>query len=239
MSTRKKAKGICEFCGRKMTSGGLVRHLKSCDDRNKAVTHANANNGKAREQRLYHLYIKNSYNSDFWLHLELNGNASLKELDDYLRSIWLECCGHMSHFTVGNNAWGDEISMDRKVYQLLETDMELTHVYDFGSSTVTSIKVADARWGKPLTAHPIFLMARNEMPEAQCDRCNKKAKWLLEDYESYDGSELLCEKHKEEEMDNEYIQELLELVNSPRFGVCGYTGPATEPYKEEIPSGDY
>jgi hypothetical protein len=163
--------------------------------------------------------------------LELNGNARLKELDGYLRSIWLECCGHMSHFTAGNNAWGDEISMNRKVYQLLETGMELTHVYDFGSSTVTGIKVVDARWGKPLTAYPIFLMARNEMPEVHCDRCNKKATWLLEDYDSYDGGELLCEKHKEEEMNDEYAEGLLELVNSPRFGVCGYTGPATDPHQ--------
>ena len=237
MSTR--IKGKCNFCRRKMTSGGLVKHLKSCGDRDKAVTYANENNTKAREQRLYHLYVKNSYNSDFWLHLELNGNATLNELDDYLRSIWLECCGHMSHITIGNDAWGrNEISMNRKVYQSLKEGMEMTHVYDFGSSTVTSIKVVDTRWGKPLTAHPIFLMARNEMPIATCDRCNKKAKWLLEDYDSYDGGELLCEEHKQEEVDGEYSDYLLELVNSPRFGVCGYTGPATDPYNVEIPIGD-
>lgn len=232
MSTTDKPKGSCSFCGRKMTSAGLVRHLKSCDDRDNAVTDVNTKDGKGREQRLYHLHIKNSYNSDFWMHLELNGNARLNELDDYLRSIWLECCGHMSHFTIGDNPWGDEVSMNRKAYQTLKTDMEMTHVYDFGSSTVTSIKVVDARWGKPLTKHPIFLMARNEMPKATCDRCNKKAKWLLEDYDSYDGGELLCDKHKEEESgDDVYAEELLELVNSPRFGVCGYTGPATDPYK--------
>ena len=148
MSASNKTKGNCEFCGRKMTSGGLARHLKSCDDRDKAVTYANENNKKAREQRLYHLYVKNSYNSDFWLHLELNGNALLDDLDDYLRSIWLECCGHMSNFTVGNDPWGrNEISMNQKVYQTLKEDMEVTHVYDFGSSTVTSIKVVNTRWG--------------------------------------------------------------------------------------------
>ncbi len=232
MSARKRTKGDCVFCGKKMTSGGLVRHLKSCDDRIEAVTHTIENIKKAPEQRLYHLYIKNSYNSDFWLHLELNGNARLNELDQYLRSIWLDCCGHMSQFTVGSNAWGEEISMNRKVYQLLETDMEMTHTYDFGSSTTTTVKVVDARWGKPLTAYPIFLMARNEMPEASCDRCNKTAKWLFDDYTSYDGGELLCDKHKDEEIGDEYGDELLELVNSPRFGVCGYTGPATDPYRE-------
>lgn len=130
--------------------------------------------------------------------------------------------------------------MNRKVYQTLKTDMEMTHVYDFGSSTVTSIKVVDARWGKPVTSHPIFLMARNDMPKTTCDRCNKKAKWLLEDYDSFDGGEFLCDKHKEEESgDDLYAEELFELVNSPRVGVCGYTGPATDPYKSETPIGNY
>lgn len=78
------------------------------------------------------------------------------------------------------------------------------------------------------------------MPKATCDRCNKKAKWLLEDYDSYDGGELLCDKHIEEESGEEvYAEELLELVNSPRFGVCGYIGPATDPYKSKTPIGHY
>ena len=49
MSASDKPKGKCEFCGRMMTSGGLVRHLKSCDDRDQAVMYANENNKKARE----------------------------------------------------------------------------------------------------------------------------------------------------------------------------------------------
>ena len=57
------------------------------------------------------------------------------------------------------------------------------------------------------------------MPIATCDRCNKKAKWLLEDYESFDGGELQFEEHKEEEIDNEYAGELLEFVNSLLWGM--------------------
>ena len=29
------------------------------------------------------------------------GSATLEELDHYLRTIWLECCGHLSQFTIG------------------------------------------------------------------------------------------------------------------------------------------
>jgi len=57
------------------------------------------------------------------------------------------------------------------------------------------------------------------MPIATCDRCNKKAKWLLEDYESFDGGDLRFEEHKEEEIDNEYAGELLEFVNPLLWGM--------------------
>lgn len=240
MSARKKTKGNCVFCGKKMTAGGLIRHLKTCDGRKNTVAKANENNKKAPEQRLFHLQIKNVHSSNFWLHLEMNGNARLNDLDEYLRAIWLECCGHLSHFTIGNDGWGEEISMNRKVYQLLKEDMELTHVYDFGSSTRTSIKIVDTRRGKPLTSHPIFLMARNDMPEANCEHCDKQAKWLLLNYDSYERGDLLCENHKDEQMSNEnndQAVELIELINSPRCGVCGYTGPATTPYRDAKPIG--
>ena len=29
------------------------------------------------------------------------GSAALEELDYYLRTIWLECCGHLSRITIG------------------------------------------------------------------------------------------------------------------------------------------
>jgi hypothetical protein len=38
-----------------------------------------------------------------------------------------------------------------------------------------------------------------------------------------------CEQHAEEHAHDEYGQPL-ELVNSPRLGMCGYDGPAEPPY---------
>jgi len=225
MSSNKQTKGKCAFCEREFTGGGLVRHLQACDRRQEAIEKAQ----KGREQLLYHLYIKNFYTSDFWLHLEMNGTASLNDLDNYLRAIWLECCGHLSHFTYGQGPWGTEIDMDQTLEQIAEPDMEMTHVYDFGSSTRTRIKVADVRRGKPLHEYPIYLMARNNLPEISCEECNKKAKWLYQDYDNPYGTVALCDKHLSDysEKNGEGV---LEIVNSPRLGVCGYTGPAVPPY---------
>jgi len=53
----------------------------------------------------------------------------LNDLDRYLRAIWLECCGHLSQFSVGG--WSsDEIAKRRKIQDVLREGGELTHIYD-------------------------------------------------------------------------------------------------------------
>jgi hypothetical protein len=102
MPSNQRTRGECVFCGRELTNGGFIRHLKSCKKRQEAIQNAQI----GRSQILYHLQIKNAWSSDFWLHLEMNGMAPLEDLDDYLRVIWLECCGHLSNFTSGHKRWG-------------------------------------------------------------------------------------------------------------------------------------
>ena len=78
----------------------------------------------------------------------MRGSATLADLDHYLRAIWLECCGHLSRFSVGG--WdGAEISKRRRVEQVFRLGLELVHIYDFGTSSETLIKVVDGRKGKP------------------------------------------------------------------------------------------
>src|SRR3990172_8965481 len=92
----------------------------------------------------------------FWLDLEMRGSATLEKLDAYLRAIWLECCGHLSKFTVGG--WGGfDIGKARKADSIFEPGLVLRHLYDFGTTSETDIKVVDARQGKPATKHPMVL----------------------------------------------------------------------------------
>jgi hypothetical protein len=205
--------------------------LEACEKRQEAIQTANQNNQNGRSQTLYHLQIKNAWASDFWLHLEMNSTATLADLDRYLRAIWLECCGHLSQFISGRERWGTEISMSRKIEQILEPDMELTHINDFGSSTETLIKAVDVREGKPLSKHPIYLMARNATPEIACEECDKPARWLREDYENDFGEWLtaLFDDHLGKYAGEDF-SEPFEMVNSPRLGVCRYMGPAEPPY---------
>ena len=45
-----------------------------------------------------------------------------------------------------------------------------------------------------------------------------------------DQSGMLCGAHAENHRHDDDEEELMPVVNSPRMGVCGYTGPATPPY---------
>jgi hypothetical protein len=210
-----------------MAKGGMLKHLATCTQRQKVLAEVDQKPGE--KQRLYHLRVQDAWSGDFWLDLEMNGAATLKDLDYYLRAIWLECCGHLSRFSIGGWA-SDEIAKKKQADQMFRPGVELTHIYDFGTSSETLIKTIAVREGKPTTSHPIALMARNSPPEASCIECGQPASWLcIECLYEDDSPGTLCDQHAEVHPHDDY-GEPMPLVNSPRVGMCGYTGPANPPY---------
>ena len=227
MARGRQSKGKCACCGQEITKNGATKHLLACAQRQEAIL--KAENKKGEAEALYHLRIQAVGQNQFWLDLEMRGSATLKDLDYYLRAIWLECCGHMSQFSIGG--WqGEEIPKKRPADEIFESGLELTHIYDFGTSSETLIKVVDARKGKPTTSRPVALMARNLMPEYECVECKQPATWLCVEClneENLWGT--LCDEHGETHPHDNY-GEPARLVNSPRLGLCGYRGPAEPPY---------
>ncbi len=219
--------GTCAYCGETITKRGVAKHLEKCARRQEALQAAEAS--KRPVEMLWHLRVQDAYNKDFWLDLEMNGSASLEKLDKYLRAIWLECCGHLSKFTIGG--WGGiDIGKARKAEAVFEPGLVLRHLYDFGTTSETDIKAVTSREGRPASKHPIALLARNRLPEALCQECGQPAGWLcLECLYEADKSGLLCNEHAENHPHESY-GEPLPLVNSPRLGMCGYEGPAEPPY---------
>lgn len=53
-------------------------------------------NKRKNQSYIYHLAI--SAWGICWLHIEMKGSATLSKLDNFLREIWLECCGHVGPF---------------------------------------------------------------------------------------------------------------------------------------------
>lgn len=227
MSGRKQSTGTCAYCGVEIAKSGVARHLSSCTERRAAVEKAECK--KVKSETLYFLRAQDAWRPEFWLDLEMPGSRTLKDLDFYLRGIWLECCGHMSRFSIGG--WrGAEISKRRRIEEVFEPGVALTHIYDFGTSSETLIKALSTREGKPTNARPVAVLARNRMPEARCIECGKRANWLcmecLIEEETWGA---LCDDHARTHPHENY-GESIRLVNSPRLGMCGYDGPAEPPY---------
>ena len=227
MAKKELPKGCCNFCREVMTKRKLFNHLEKCGERQKAVEKAES--GKTDSQKLYHLRAKLQYAPKFWLDWEVKDSAKLKDLDKYLRSIWLECCGHLSQFSSGN-FFNNEISMETKVENVFKKEKAIYHSYDFGTTSETIIEMISVREGKPLSKHPIFLMSRNEMPEENCLECEESATQICIEclYENERGW-MYCDEHTKKHPCDEY-GEPVPLVNSPRLGACGYEGPADPPY---------
>lgn len=227
MAESTRSRGTCTYCGRTLTRSGMARHLPTCERRKAIIDAAERKPGTPR--RFLHLQIQDAYSRDYWLHLEMDGTATLKELDSYLRAIWLECCGHMSQFSIGG--WrGEEIPLKTKAERVFRPGVEVTHIYDFGTESVTLIKALDVREGKPTARRPIALMARNAPPVVPCMECGKEATHLcMECLIEYQESGALCEQHTAAHPHDGY-GEPQEIVNSPRMGMCGYEGPADPPY---------
>jgi len=88
--------------------------------------------------------------------------------------------------------------------------------YDFGSTTALSIvRVGELKVNADKKA---MVIARNVMPEERCDVCKKSNAAYIS---ARDGK-LTCEECAGKLGKDE--QYLLPYVNSPRTGVCGYTG---------------
>jgi len=223
-----QTKGSCRYCGRVLTRGGMGRHLRTCEQRVRRIAEAGAT--PARREVLQHVQVRDAWSGRYWLHLEVAAAATMQVLDKYLRAVWLECCGHGSQWSVSDAWHGAQLPMTRRIGSVLQEGVELVHVYDFGTTTETRLTLVDQRTGTSLTKRPVELMARNDAPVIECIQCGRPATWLCMQcvYED-DNSGGLCPDHMEKHPHEDY-DEPMPLVNSPRTGMCGYTGPAEPPW---------
>ncbi|GER89824.1 hypothetical protein KDW_39860 [Dictyobacter vulcani] len=102
-TTKKKKKivstGICNFCQAELDKAKMTQHLKYCTSRQAQIADQQAAY-QGKQVQILHLLVEGQYNPQYWLHLEIPALSPLYILDDFLRDIWLECCGHLSAFTI-------------------------------------------------------------------------------------------------------------------------------------------
>jgi len=224
MARRKPtSSGKCALCGAVFGKAAMTRHLKSC------IRKAQADGGDKKnvaKRAVFHLVVEGRHLPEYWIHLEVPTEATLDLLDQFLRDLWLECCGHLSAFQIDGTMYSvapvdiDEEPMSARLRDVLAPGVTFDHEYDFGDTTYLKLKVV-SEYESGLRAKKIRLLARNEPPVIPCSHCGKPATTICLEC-VYSGEGCLCEacasKHEcDEEMS-------LPVVNSPRVGVCGYTG---------------
>ena len=234
--------GQCEFCGKKLAKSGMTRHLQCCEERKNAI--ARLEKPHRRGNQILHLVVEGKYQTAYWLHVETRADSQLAALDDFLRDIWLECCGHMSEFMFpkakagrGSDGFGamqqmlesilngdfpmddDDPNMNVRLGDRVKKGDEFFYDYDFGSTTKLKLRVVAERQGT-LRKNVVNLLARNTPPVILCD-CGKPAKYVCTEC-MWDDEGWLCEKCAgSHPCGDEFF---LPVVNSPRCGVCAYTG---------------
>ncbi len=229
MATFSRFPGICVYCGAEVTRATAPKHLAQCQERKARLQGRSKSKQPIFKEDIYYLRAEATYLREFWLDLEVRGITTLGELDHYLRAIWLECCSHMSAFTLGG--WGTpQLAKEGFVGDVFRRFTKIMHVYDFGTESWTTLKRISVREGQPITHHPLSLMVRNQLPDVRCIECGGPAKWLcIECVVEEEVMGFLCQKHSKTHGHEDY-GEPLRVVNSPRLGMCGYTGPAKPPY---------
>ena len=213
-----KTEGICAYCKKSFAGNAIARHISLCGDRKKANNRAVGNEK---------IFLIKSWADPFWVYFEINASDSFEDIDNFLRDLWLECCGHLSAFHIEGITYAsspdkeyNDRGMNTAVGKVLIPGISFSHEYDFGTTTELGLKCVSQRIGKKM--EKIEILARNKMPDFKC-KCGQPAKEICTECLWEKGPEaMLCKKcAKEHECDEEMF---LPIVNSPRMGMCGYTG---------------
>jgi len=204
-----KSEGKCIFCGKMFTKTGINRHLK---------THLKEKELENAKGQSYLIKIE-SYpyrgSLPYFLSLWVDGEATMEDIDIFLRNIWLECCGHMSAFS------HNQVPMSEKVKEVFYKNLKLSYEYDFGSTTELQLTVLEEYFVK--ADDEIVLLSRNEPLKWKCELCEDELATQICTIHYSMFCDICGEEHGKECSDFEDYGSM-PIVNSPRMGVCGYDG---------------
>jgi hypothetical protein len=218
MAKQTPTPGRCMICKEVVTKRTILNHILK-------------NHTSESGMKRFFIMVDTPSPSPYWLALLADPDAELKKLDSLLRSVWLECCGHLSLFTIQGaeymTTW-DEAGCDKdlpdtenmydKMKELLRPGMKFSHEYDFGTPTELRLKIADLLLVD--SSSPVDVVGMNTKPVMICDDCGKPAEFH---YVEWGEEKNLCRSCSENE--EEYDERMFHpICNSPRTGVCGYEG---------------
>ncbi len=214
--------GTCSLCNSSFSKTKMKAHLKSCKQK-----HAAPSGKQKPTKKAFLILAEGSFLPEYWMYFEVPANVYLKRIDKFLRDTWVECCGHLSAFTIDGKRYRsesgeyfDDNSMNYSLSKLLDQGTTFDYEYDFGSPTQLGLKVISEYQIEDADSS-IKILARNDLPPILCENCGNPATYICT-YCEYLEEGWLCDECAGEHECGEEM--LLPVVNSPRVGVCGYVG---------------
>ncbi len=222
--------GKCYSCQGIFPKNQMAKHLETCLPVPKTrltVGQVGTQTGMQKQpaeaevpcQRTFRILAEGHYQPEYWLYFEIPAEAKFSGIDRFLRKTWVECCGHLSAFK-SNPTLPSPIGKSRPLGGILNPGMKFYYEYDFGSTTELALKVISEQ-ESDFKGKSIRLLARNEQLLMKCEKCDKPATRICAQCIN-DNKGWLCDNCAPEHECGEDM--LLPVVNSPRVGVCGYTG---------------
>ena len=205
MTLRTSVPGICNICGKTLPGNQIRRHLLTCIQTRHGLGTSRTDDGRDRSPSLYtaHISVRAS-ERPHWIELGVRSDATLHELDRFLRAVWLECCGHLSHFDIGGVVHSTMAPMPGENFLFEPMDehearwrhMGITveaavlpwtrfeHQLDYGDPTELVLEHVAVFEGlaqalnpsQPWNGEKIVVLARNH-PLQSCYHCGRPAEW--------------------------------------------------------------
>ena len=200
--------GTCRICQQTLAGDRIRQHLIHCIAARTGLEPAqNPLRRDRRRNALKTAYLSvRASEQPHWLELGVRYDATLHELDRFLRAVWLECCGHLSHFKIDDVVYSvmvpmpgerrrfepeDEIEaawrhLGKSVSAAIPPLTRFEYEFDYGTPTELALEhvavfgelVQMVSLTQPWHGGKIVILAQNH-PQQGCLRCGEPAHWKI------------------------------------------------------------
>ena len=195
--------GMCNICRTTLFGNEARGHIARCVEIRHGIRGTRA--ALKGRGRTVHISV-GSPERPHWIELGVRADTTLHELDRFLRSVWLACCGHLSHFDVGGVVYSMMVPRPQDDFEFLPMDEReeqwrhmgrtvgtaippatwFEHVFDYGTTTELELRHVGEFEGlvqalspmQPWHGRKIIVLARNH-PLQSCRLCGRTAKWRI------------------------------------------------------------
>ena len=168
--------GSCALCGVDLGPTEMTKHLAGCIEEYRY----DVGRDDERQERGYHIAFQATRAPVFWVHLMARPDATLAQLDAFLRDLWMEDRSKQSRFVLGTKVFSSNPTTDVtpsnlqgdlsvELQEVLEDEIPFEYAYDFQQTTELEGRVIAKKSVLPDQAQtPVRMLARNNLPEIPC-----------------------------------------------------------------------